>query len=316
MTCHSIKLRDADEIECFFLEATGMKPGYFQLSRGQADLEIRSVELAGVTLMWARTPARVRWCDQMTGDSLHIGFAVESSGPITTQGRAIDADEAQVWMPGREMDLIMAGPYLSLDVGVEARLVEELGWQIDGEPIKKVPGDQLTRFIRTCECASRAAEDSQRRGENLSMGFSPEPWRDQILDQLEPILQPWLGESQNRVPQPFSGTRYYRLLKQADEFFDGLAYGERFEVEQLVQSMGVSRRVIFDAYRKLLGIGPRRYFELKRLYQLRYHLKGSSKTGATVANLATELGFGDLGRLAALYRIHFGENPSQTLKRM
>ena len=79
--------------------------------------------------------------------------------------------------------------------------------------------------------------------------------------------------------------------------------------------MGVSRRVIFDAYRKLLGIGPRRYFELKRLYQLRCHLKDSYETDTTVANLATDLGFGDLGRLASLYRIQFGENPSQSLKR-
>ncbi|MDJ0957709.1 MAG: helix-turn-helix domain-containing protein [Arenicellales bacterium] len=313
MTCQSITLRDADEIERFFFKATGMKPGYFQLSKGQVDLQIRSVELAGVTLMWSRTPGRVRWCDQMTGESLHIGFAVESFGPITTRGRAVDANDAQVWIPGKEMDLIMAGPYLSLDIGVEPQLVEELGWQIDGEPIKKVPGDRLARFIRTCECASRIVSRVRRGALNAQLGTKP--WRDLILDQLEPILQPWLAESQKENPQLFCGTRYYRLLKQADEFFDGLACGEPFEVDQLVKSTGVSRRAIFDAYRKLLGIGPRRYFELKRLYQLRHHLKEASKPDVTVAKLAVELGFGDLGRLAALYRIQFGENPSETLQR-
>ena len=43
MTCHSILLRDAEEIERFFFEKTGMKPGYFQLSKGEAALRIRSV---------------------------------------------------------------------------------------------------------------------------------------------------------------------------------------------------------------------------------------------------------------------------------
>ena len=122
MKAEDIVLMDADEIEQFFVETTGMKPGYLQLSAGSGGLRSRVVELAGVTLVWSTAKGRARWRDEMTGDGLHVGFAVESSGPISSHGRAIEADEAQVWMPGREMDLVMAGANLTLDVGVEAQV--------------------------------------------------------------------------------------------------------------------------------------------------------------------------------------------------
>ena len=315
MNSYSITLRDADDIERFFLDATGMKPGYFQLSKGVADLRISTVELDGVTLVWAHTPARVRWHDQMTGEGLHVGFAVESAGPITAHGRTLDADNAQVWMPGKEMDLIMAGPYLSLDIGVEPHLVEELGWRVQGEPLKKVPERHLAKLIRTCKRASRHLAGSQLQTIGSVGSFSIEHWRDLILSQLEPVLQPWLHDSSTDELALSSATCHYRLVKQAEDFFENLGCGEFFEVDHLAQSIGLPRRTIFHAYRKLLGIGPRRYFELKRLQTLRLRLKQAGKSDATVASIATELGFGDLGRLAALYRRQFGENPSETLKR-
>ena len=121
-----VVLKDADEIERFYLHSTGMKPDYLQLSAGAADLRLRAVELAGVTLVWARPAGHTRWRDEMTGDGLHLGIPVESAGPISARGRPLDVDDAQVWITGREMDYVIEGPSLTLEVGVEAHLVEEL----------------------------------------------------------------------------------------------------------------------------------------------------------------------------------------------
>jgi len=83
-------VRDADEIERFFLETIGMQPGYLQLSRGLADLRLRVVEIGGV-LVWCHARGKARWLDQMTGGALHFGFAVERDGPITIRGHDVAA---------------------------------------------------------------------------------------------------------------------------------------------------------------------------------------------------------------------------------
>ena len=70
---------------------------------------------------------------------------------------------------------------------------------------------------------------------------------------------------------------------------------------------------VFHAYRTALGLGPRRYFELKRLNALRARLRTADPAIASVTALANELGFGDVGRMAGRYRALFGEAPSHTL---
>lgn len=90
--------------------------------------------------------------------------------------------------------------------------------------------------------------------------------------------------------------------------------GAPFYVDFLASSLGVSRRSIFHAYRKLLGMGPKHYFEIQRLQVLRIRLKNASNSSATVTSIAADLGFNDMGRLAARYRRFYGENPSDTLR--
>ncbi len=310
MNTYPITLRDADEIERFFLEATGMKPGYLQLSRGLADLRIRVVELAGVTLVWTRARGRARWRDQMTGEGLHVGFPIESSGPITVRGREIDSSDAQVWMPDKEMDLILNGPNLTLDIGVEQSLVKEMGWTFAGDPLRKVSEKPLNKLIQNCSRASDIVRSMQISPEQTAEA-KIEILRDGILKDLVPVLAPWQSSTKG---DDLSATRNYQLVRTADEFFHTVGIQESFEVDMLADWLRVPKRTVFHAFNKLLGVGPRRYLEIKRLHTLRARLRKSSYTSDTVSSLATELGFTDMGRLATIYQHHFGEKPSETLR--
>ena len=312
MNTYPITLRDADEIEQFFLETTGMKPGYIQLSRGLADLRMRVVELAGVTLVWTRARARARWRDQMTGAGLHIGFAIESKGPISVRGHDIEPDEAQVWMPDREMDLILGGPNLTLDLGVDASIVDERGWQFEGDPLRRVPAKALTRLIQDCDRATETVRGLQAKQQAADVEI--EILRDNILIDLEPVLQPWLPAGTASEPAMFTEVSHYQLVRKADAYFDSVGIEAPFEVNDLANWLGVPRRTVFHSFNKLLGVGPRRYLEIKRLHALRARLRQTAYTNSTVASVATELGFSDLGRLATIYQHQFGEKPSETLK--
>ena len=134
-----------------------------------------------------------------------------------------------------------------------------------------------------------------------------------ILDYIEPVISPWLGN-----PSPPQRTKHQRrrfeLIRKADQFFDEQDWGRPFEVQTLAEALEVPQRTVFQTYRQLLGVSPRRYFEIQRLHQLRSRLRQCTPGETTITEQATEFGFADMGRLAGRYREHFGEYPQDTLK--
>ena len=304
-------LRDAEEIERYFLATTGMKPGYQQLVRGAVHLSVRAAELDGVSIIWTRGGGRARWRDEMSGNGLHLGFAIECDGPIRSRGRALGRSDGQLWMRDKEMDLILGGRNLTLDVGVSRELVEELGWQYGGDPIASVPDQVLDRFVYTC--ARRTGSTDVENDPARSPGRNRNS-RDVVLQSLEAVLDPWMTARGDSTAKHRSQS--YQMVESADEFFERLQPGEKLNVDDLAQSLGVSRRTVFHAFRKQYGIGPRRYFELKRLHSLRASLRTAEPGDASVSRLAGDLGFDDLGRMAQRYHELFNEFPSETLNRI
>ncbi|WP_420413724.1 helix-turn-helix domain-containing protein [Roseibium sp.] len=309
MAIETCVLRDSEEIEAFFLEMTGMKPGFFQLSAGVIDLSLETVDLGGVTLIWTRSKGRQRWKDHMAGDGLHLGIAVESDGSIQFRGSDVSKAEVAVWHPGVEMDFVMQGPLISLDIGIESWLVEELGWSVNRLPIAATTTESLEKLLHYCSECSRILE-------RLDTASPAKPFktamRDQVLDLLEPILVPWT--SSDAASQTSSISKDYRIITRAEDLFHELSDPAQLEIGILCRELGVSRRTLFRAFRQTLGVGPRRYFELRRLYQLRSTLKAACSDETTVTAIANDSGFTELGRLAGLYKRHFGETPIETLK--
>jgi AraC-like DNA-binding protein len=86
-------------------------------------------------------------------------------------------------------------------------------------------------------------------------------------------------------------------------------------VSEICEVVGVTERTLQSCCAEFLGISPRRYLLLRRLKQVRSALRDADPA-ATVADLAQQHGFTELGRFAAVYRREFGEMPSATLARV
>lgn len=311
MTTEFLVLSDAEDIERYYSQTTGMVPDFMQLSRGQINLQMHAVYLDGVSIIWTRSGGRQRWRDTMEGEDLHFGFAIESEGPIVSRGCEIGPHDAQVWLPHREMELVMQGPLLTVDIGVAAPLVEQLGWQLDGEPTLPINPEALQRLSAICSSATLAAsQQAQDKGGEETTHY----WQEQVLDALEPVLEPWLSWQQESPRRNVADSRGYELVKQAESVFALADPMKTLDMDSLAADLGISRRSLFHVFRTTLGVGPRRFFELKRLYALRASLRQQDDASTTVTAEATQLGFSELGRLAGLYRDHFGETPSETLK--
>ncbi|MFM7206579.1 MAG: helix-turn-helix domain-containing protein [Planctomycetaceae bacterium] len=83
----------------------------------------------------------------------------------------------------------------------------------------------------------------------------------------------------------------------------------------LATSVGVTSRTLLRTFHESFGVSPKRYLMLRQLHDVRRRLRGSATDDATVADVLATHGVWEFGRFAARYRRHFGELPSQTLRR-
>ncbi|WP_164658476.1 AraC family transcriptional regulator [Tropicibacter sp. Alg240-R139] len=301
-------LNTPDQIGEFLFDATGMIPGYTQFSPGAADLTYDMVDLNGVTLLWASGVAHCRWLDQMSDDGrVHFGFMVGAEKGATSLGHELTPNDAMLFLPGQEMDYVFLGPVVTLEIGVSREIAEQLGWQFSGTPLSKHPRPLLARLEHICRHATEIASEPGTTEAQFS------ELRDIILDALEIALTPWLEADSDTTSFMDGSTAAYSVLKGLDRVLSDPDEMD-VDIQAMSQKLGVSRRTLFYALRKSIGLTPRRYQELLRLGQLRQMLKASDTDSHTVTQLAMGLGFGDLGRLAGKYHKQFGEYPHETLR--
>jgi transcriptional regulator GlxA family with amidase domain len=105
----------------------------------------------------------------------------------------------------------------------------------------------------------------------------------------------------------------HAVITRADEALrDGTTAAVR--VTDLAHAAGVSVRTVFRTSARHLGGPPITQLRCWRLEQARRRLLRPAP-GETVTSAATDAGFFHLGRFSAFYRRHFGELPSETLRR-
>jgi AraC-like DNA-binding protein len=91
-----------------------------------------------------------------------------------------------------------------------------------------------------------------------------------------------------------------QIVDRASEFLRAHA-GEGVRIGEVSRVAGISERTLRNAFRR------------ERLEGVRQALRDGPPT-ATVTRIASQYGFFELGRFAAIYKNAFGESPSQTIK--
>jgi AraC-like DNA-binding protein len=84
---------------------------------------------------------------------------------------------------------------------------------------------------------------------------------------------------------------------------------------EVCAALGVSERTLRQACHEVLGTTPARYLWLCRMNLARAALLRADPRTTTVATIAMDCGFWELGRFSGTYRNLFGELPKTTLRR-
>lgn len=104
-----------------------------------------------------------------------------------------------------------------------------------------------------------------------------------------------------------------RHVRRAEDFIRAHA-AEPLTLTDIAAAAGVSVRALTEGFRKVRQSTPMACLREQRLVEVREALLRAGPQD-TVAAIASDWGFGNLGRFAGDYRRRFGEAPSQTLQR-
>lgn len=90
---------------------------------------------------------------------------------------------------------------------------------------------------------------------------------------------------------------------------------EALTVQDVCQAVEVTEAALQHSFQEYFFVTPDEYLKAVRLTGIRRRLKSGDRFDRTVANLANNWGFWHLGQFVEDYRDHFGELPSETLRR-
>lgn len=306
---------DVDQVQQYFAETADIETKLVQLSSGPLDLHVTDFKLEGVTLLCTRSSSQSHWQDVKRSRDLHFGYVVDAQGPMLSCGKDFSGDRAQVWFADQEVDLILRGSFVGLEICIAADLVEELGWRICGPAIKRIDRDASKRLVRTCMRLLNSQHHRPRLAETIPFESHLLCSRDNVLSELEVVLEPWLMSDSEEEASCSRMARYFGTVTQARLIFESFDFDARLEIDSLAASLGVSRATLFRSFRQMLGLSPQQYFRIRRLHEVRSALQKATKDSTTVTQIATTCGFSEMSRFAAYYQQQFGEYPSQTLTR-
>lgn len=117
-----------------------------------------------------------------------------------------------------------------------------------------------------------------------------------------------------QVDAGYSYRQHVAVMKRLEETI--VQHAERaLYLAEVCKMVGASERTLRRCCQEQLGMPPNRYLLLRRLHLARQRLLTADHRTASVTDIATGLGFWELGRFSGAYHAAFGELPKATLQR-
>lgn len=126
------------------------------------------------------------------------------------------------------------------------------------------------------------------------------------LSCLAPVAQPRIAPGRPRLDRR-------TIVRRAMEAIDAAPLLPT--AADLARQVGVNDRTLLRTFRETYGLPPKRYLMMRELHLIRRVLTSGADEHGTVADVLVRHGIWEFGRFAGRYRTHFGELPSDTLRR-
>jgi AraC-like DNA-binding protein len=200
------------------------------------------------------------------------------------------------------------------DVSLRRQLAALLGEPPDAvfnPPLEFAPVVDLTRGYGRgiARLAQALLEDFERGGTMSRSAIALGSFEQFIINEL--LLSHWHNYSE-AIRGRASAVAPRDLRRAMDYMEANLA--SSITLTDIVAASGVPGRTLMKHFEAFRGVSPMQYLRRARLERINEALRTGESSG-TISDLAIAWGFTHIGRFSAEYRRHFGEAPSETLKR-
>ncbi|MGI9477651.1 MAG: helix-turn-helix transcriptional regulator, partial [Hyphomicrobiaceae bacterium] len=135
-------------------------------------------------------------------------------------------------------------------------------------------------------------------------------FRDRFLLALGNVLT--LALNDDSIPTSARQYCRYGLARRANDIVSN-SLRETISSEEVARELGVSRQILWLAFRDVMNISPHQYILKRKLQEVRRDLINTTTSQENVSDIAAKYGFQDFSRFGQFYRRMYGELPSKTL---
>jgi AraC family ethanolamine operon transcriptional activator len=284
-----------------------------QLGRGRMSGEIMRGQINDIAFSRGHFSLPVRATGVFSRDKIVVGVLLSCSGSSRSLADPVDPGDVLVHPAGSEHDRLYEGA--ATFAGMMCDPADLPGFFVaEGEGADPRFWEKRRHFrFGRCSKASLAALLSLLAGRlqqgGIRTGTATEYWKRTVMDAFvgQVALEPAL-DSEKVVPSSI------RIVREVERYLDD--NGDRpVHVSEICENIKVRRRTLYRAFDDAVGTGPIQFLRAKRLSMVHLRLRQARPEDTGVVEIATELGFLELGRFAQQYRTLFGEYPRETLRR-
>jgi AraC-like DNA-binding protein len=303
---------DLDGFEGLQEAVKGTHFDVIQLGRGKVRGHVSHVGIGDFAFSVGDFNIGIRAQRVPSDDKLLIGMLLGTSDRVTQWSWDMRPTDVIVVPPLVEHHAVHRGGSSYAAIRLD---LSELPLLFAGDPWLSDPANwrEKNHYRAGAEVGMRAAqklplmvENLARRGDTLTQDAA-QFWKRTIVECMAATIASSLPPDEGRhLPSAL------KLVRHVEDYLE--AAGDRpLHVSEICLELRSSRRSLHRAFNEVFGIGPVTFLRQKRLCAVHSILKRSVPGTTTVAEVAIEQGFIELGRFSQYYRMMFGEYPSQTL---
>ena len=243
-----------------------------------------------------------------------VGFAARPDPPMLWGGQELQPNEIIFHSRGERFHQRTTGPCSWSLVGLAPHHLERYGSALNGKPLSAPTAARILRpAARNMAQLRRLHAQACRLAETRPKVLV----RPEVARAIEQgLIHAMVICLAARTSDDGAARRHHTAIMVRLEEVLAQHPNRQLHLLELCALIGVSERTLRSCCAEFLAISPSRYMMLRRLKAVRTALRDADPTVASVAEVAGEYGFTELGRFTVAYRTEFGELPSTTLRRV
>ena len=307
----SVHMRGIDSFEEIDNAIPGAHINAVQLERGRLRGYLTHVSVGGLPLATGSFSVGVRARGVLSDDRVTIGMLTGAAHRVTQWSYDMHPADALVIPLGIDHDARYYGgasyATISLDqtdidatFATEPRLRDLSAWPKRHFRADKHGGEYVIRRLR--DIITRLVDRDVTWNADAA-----EFWKRSIIEAMTATI---LASTPSDLDGPLLSAK--RIVRKVEDYIEA-AGSKPVHISELCSEVHVSRRTLHRAFYDAVGIGPVAFLRCRRLCAVHSTLRSSDPATTTIADVAMQQGFLNLGRFSGYYRSLFDECPSRTL---